>query len=56
MAEALATKEDVVAALGRDLTTSEEKQVEGHLLKVSDLFRLEARQQFTRGRSTNRLG
>jgi|ERR1051325_94552 hypothetical protein len=55
MAEALATKEDVVAALGRDLTTSEGKQVDGHLLKVSDLFRLEARQQFTRGRSTNRL-
>lgn len=55
MAEALATKEDVVAALGRDLTPSETKQVAVHLLKVSELFRLEARQQFTLGRSTNRL-
>jgi len=55
MAEALATKEDVVAALGRDLTASETKQVNVHLLKVSELFRIEARQQFTQGRSTNRL-
>ena len=55
MAEALATKEDVVKALGRDLTASETKQVDVHLLKVSELFRLEARQQFTLGRSTNRL-
>ncbi len=55
MAEALATKDDVVAALGRDLTASEAKQVTVHLLKVSELFRTEARQQFTPGRSTNRL-
>lgn len=55
MAEALATKDDVVAALGRDLTASEAKQVVAHLLKVSEVFRLEARQQFTLGRSTNRL-
>ena len=55
MAEALATKEDVVAALGRDLTPSETKQVAVHLTKVSELFRLEARQLFTPGRSTNRL-
>ena len=55
MAAALATKEDVEAALGRDLTPSEEKQVVPHLTKVSELFRLEARQQFTPGRSTNRL-
>ncbi|PYY63618.1 hypothetical protein DEJ30_11945 [Curtobacterium sp. MCPF17_003] len=55
MADELATKEDVVAALGRDLTTSEAKQVIPHLTKVSELFRLEARQQFTPGRSTNRL-
>jgi len=55
MAKALATKEDVVKALGRDLTASETKQVDVHLLKVSELFRKEARQQFTPGRSTNRL-
>lgn len=55
MTEALATKEDVVKALGRDLTASEANQVDVHLLKVSELFRLEARQQFTLGRSTNRL-
>jgi hypothetical protein len=55
MTEALATKEDVVKALGRDLTDSETKQVDVHLLKVSELFRKEARQQFTPGRSTNRL-
>lgn len=52
---ALATDSDVSAALGRDLTTSEAKQVPVHLAKVSDLFRLEARQQFTPGRSQNRL-
>jgi hypothetical protein len=52
---ALAKSTDVAAALGRDLTTSETKQVDVHLLKVSELFRLEARQQFTQGRSTNRL-
>jgi hypothetical protein len=55
MTEALATKEDVVKALGRDLTDSETKQVDVHLLKVSELIRKEARQQFTPGRSTNRL-
>jgi len=55
MAEALATKEDVVKALGRYLTASETKQVDVHLLKVSEMFRHEARQQFTQGRSTNRL-
>lgn len=52
---ALAKSTDVSDALGRDLTPSEAKQVPVHLLKVSELFRLEARQQFTRGRSTNRL-
>lgn len=55
MAEALATKDDVVKALGRGLTTSEAEQVDGHLMKVSELFRLEAHQQLTSGRSTNRL-
>ncbi|NII42115.1 hypothetical protein E9228_002773 [Curtobacterium flaccumfaciens] len=52
---ALAKSTDVSDALGRDLTPSETKQAPGHLLKVSELFRLAARQQFTRGRSTNRL-
>lgn len=52
---ALAKPEDVAGLLGRDLTASEAKQAPGHLTKVSELFRLEARQQFTRGRSTNRL-
>lgn len=52
---ALATDTDVSAALGRDLTPAETKQVPVHLAKVSELFRLEARQQFTLGRSQNRL-
>ena len=55
MADALATTDDVAAALGRDLTPSEVTSAEEHLDKTSDLFRLEARQQFTAGESRNRL-
>ncbi|MDF2578441.1 MAG: putative bacteriophage protein [Microbacterium sp.] len=52
---ALATSEDVVAALGRALTTSEATGVDAKLAKASELFRDEARRNFTPGRRTTRL-
>ena len=55
MADALASVEDVKALIGRDLTPAEEISAEEHLEKTSELFRLEARQLFTTGESTNRL-
>jgi hypothetical protein len=55
MVDALASAEDVKAALGRDLTLSEVTSAKEHLDKTSELFRLEARQQFTAGESRNRL-
>ena len=51
----LANSEDVVAALGRDLTASEQQRVDDALAKASELFRKEARRTFTPGRRTNRL-
>jgi len=51
----LAASEDVVAALGRDLTTSEQQRVGDAIAKASELFRMEARRTFTPGRRTNRL-
>ncbi|MEV5042704.1 hypothetical protein [Microbacterium sp. LMI1x-1-1.1] len=51
----LATREDVVAALGRALTPSEEMSLEVRLVTASGLFRAEARRQFTAGRKTVRL-
>lgn len=47
----LATKVDVVAALGRDLTEAEDARVESILAKVSELFRLHSGQIFTPGTS-----
>lgn len=51
----LAVDTDVANTLGRDLTTEEARRVTGILAKASELFRLEARQQFTPGTSTVRL-
>jgi hypothetical protein len=51
----LASSADVVAALGRNLTTSETARVDAILDKASELFRREAGQTFTAGSSTNRL-
>ncbi|MFJ6547451.1 hypothetical protein [Microbacterium sp. NPDC091676] len=51
----LASSEDVVKALGRDLTSSEQAKVDVALAKASELFRNEARRTFTRGRKTARL-
>ncbi|OZD48579.1 hypothetical protein CH252_18785 [Rhodococcus sp. 06-1477-1B] len=51
----LAAPSDVVEALGRDLTSSEEQRVDAALTKASELFRKEARRTFTTGRRTNRL-
>lgn len=51
----LAAVEDVVDVLGRDLTADEGKRVEAILNKASELFRAEARQQFTPGRSEVRV-
>lgn len=53
--EALASVDDVKAALGRDLTTSEQAQVGPALEKASELFRRAARRDFTAGRKTTRL-
>lgn len=47
----LASSEDVVAALGRALTTSEQEGVDGKLAKASELFRGAARRGFTPGRN-----
>ncbi|MDI2032992.1 hypothetical protein [Paenarthrobacter nitroguajacolicus] len=51
----LANATDVEALLGRDLSDTETRRVEGILAKASALFRLEARQQFTPGESLVRL-
>lgn len=55
MAEPLASKDDVVALLGRALTSSELARVDGILSKASNLFRHEARQKWEAGRETVRL-
>ncbi len=55
MADALAAVDDVKAALGRDLTTSEANRVPDILLKASELFRRAAGQTFTAGTSDVRL-
>lgn len=56
MAEtSLASLEDVVALLGRDLTTAEEGRATAVLAKASALFRREAGQTFTPGSSRVRL-
>lgn len=51
----LASAEDVVAALGRPLTTDEASRVEAILDKASELFRKRSGQQFTAGESTDRV-
>lgn len=51
----LATIDDVEKQLGRDLSASEKIRVEPILAKVSALFRLEAKQEFTAGESVVRL-
>lgn len=51
MSDALATQEDVEAIIGRDLSDAEEARVEAVLLKLSELFRAESRQDFTPGES-----
>lgn len=51
----LASSDDVVEALGRALTTSEDTKVEAALAKASELFRYEAQRTFTPGRKTSRL-
>jgi hypothetical protein len=51
----LAVEADVVAALGRALTSEEQSRLPGILLKASALFRYEAKQDFTEGRSQPRL-
>lgn len=51
----LATATDVVAALGRALTSVEAVRVEPILDKASEMFRRRSRQQFTAGTSTVRL-
>jgi hypothetical protein len=52
---ALATSIDVVEALGRALTASEQLSVEAKLAKASELFRTAAGRTFTPDRRTNRL-
>lgn len=51
----LAGDDDVRLALGRALTDSETERLPGILAKASELFRLEAGQTFTPGRSDVRL-
>lgn len=51
----LASQEDVEKVLGRDLTSAEEARVDAILDKASELFRREARQKFTPGRSQVRV-
>ena len=51
----LASATDVVAALGRDLTSVEVTRVEPILDKASEMFRRRSGQQFTTGTSTVRL-
>jgi len=51
----LASEDDVVAALGRDLTTAETARVDAVLDKLSELFRRESGQTFTAAESTVRL-
>ena len=51
----LASQEDVEADMGRALTTSEAARVSAILDKASELFRIEAKREFTPGESTQRL-
>lgn len=51
----LASKLDVVAALGRPLTSEEDGKVDAILDKASELFRKRSGQQFTAGISTDRV-
>lgn len=51
----LASDEDVVAALGRALTSAEGAKVDAILDKASELFRKRSGQQFTEGSSLVRL-
>ena len=51
----LASAEDVVSALGRELTDDEAARVDAVLDKLSELFRREAGQTFTPAESTVRL-
>jgi len=51
----LASSTDVVAAIGRALTTAESARVGAILDKASELFRREAQQTFTTATATNRL-
>ena len=51
----LATSADVVAALGRALTSEETAKVGAILDKASELFRRRSGQQFTAGTSTSRI-
>lgn len=53
--EPLASVEDVVEFLGRDLTSSEETRVVPILEKASELFRRESGQAFSLGESESRL-
>ena len=48
----LASTEDVVALIGRDLTSSELQRLPEILAKLSELFRAESGQSFTPGEST----
>ena len=51
----LASETDVVAAIGRALTSDESARIEAILDKASELFRLHSGQQFTAGNSVVRL-
>ncbi|TXK17402.1 hypothetical protein [Homoserinibacter sp. GY 40078] len=51
----LATADDVVPVVGRALTPEETQRVDAVLAKASELFRRESGQQFTPGRSQQRL-
>lgn len=53
---ALASTDEVWILMGRDLTPTEQAQAAMYLDKLSEQFRKEARQQFTPGTSTVRLG
>lgn len=52
---ALATADDVAAAFGRPLTEEEAGRADWILARLSDLFRREARQDFTVGEYTHRV-
>lgn len=55
LVSSLASLADVAVSLGRDLTDSEKARLVPVLLKASALFRREARQTFTAGRTQPRL-